>query len=68
LAKNNLILMASLLTIDKEVIDLNGMFNFNFQYNFEVLKRTFEALLKVQTLQQEKINSLEERFGNKLSE
>jgi hypothetical protein len=54
--------MASFISIDNNKFDLNGMFQFDFNFNFDILKKTLEALVNVQNFQNKKILELEEKI------
>ncbi len=55
--------MASFISIDNNKFDLNGMFQFDFNFNFDILKKTLEAFVTVQTFQNKKILELEEKIA-----
>jgi hypothetical protein len=55
--------MANFITIDNNKFDLNSMFQFDFNFNFDILKKTLEAFVTVQTFQNKKILELEEKIA-----
>ena len=59
--------MTSIISIDNSNFDLNAIMKVDFSYNFEILKKALEALIRVQNFQSKKLIDIEEKYDNKLS-
>ena len=60
--------MTNIINIDNTNIDLNSMMRFDFSFNFEILKKAIEALLRVQNFQSKKLLEIEEKYALNISE